>query len=152
VHEYTPMAPPATPNNYRYTARRFDLAGVGVLLMTAGWLLTIGLLNLFYAISVIVGSEIFITKAGWLVGDARPWGWLMLVVAFVQLIAVVGVLLGKRSALWIAVVSVAANMAAQVMFLSEFAPGAVLLLLVDATVLGGLLMLMEEHPRSSRAG
>ena len=68
------------PNNFLYTPRP-DLTGIGVLLFAASWLLVIGLLNLFYAISVIAGSGIFITTAGWLVGDARPWGWLMLIVA-----------------------------------------------------------------------
>ena len=63
----------AQPNNYVYT-RRPDLTGVGVLLLAGSWMLVIGLLNLFYAISVIAGSTIFITKAAWLVGDAHPLG------------------------------------------------------------------------------
>ena len=88
----------AEPNNFRYTPRP-DLTGVGVLLFAATWLLVIGLLNLFYAISVIAGSEIFITTAGWLVGDARPWGWLMLIVALLQLVAAGGIFAGRRWAL-----------------------------------------------------
>lgn len=35
---------------------------------------SLGLLNLFFAIAVIAGSDMFITEAEWLVGDARPWG------------------------------------------------------------------------------
>ena len=93
------------PNNFLYTPRP-DLTGIGVLLFAATWLLVIGLLNLFYAISVIAGSEIFITTAGWLVGDARPWGWLMLIIALVQLVAAGGIFAGRRWALWIAVLSV----------------------------------------------
>ena len=99
------MPATAEPNNFRYTPHQ-DLTGVGVLFFAASWLLVIGLLNLFYAISVIAGSEIFITTAGWLVGDARPWGWLMLIVGLVQLVAAGGILAGRRWALWIAVFSV----------------------------------------------
>ena len=133
------------PNNYVYT-RGPDLTGVGVLLLAGSWMLVIGLLNFFYAISVIAGSTIFITKAAWLVGDAHPWGGLMLVVSLVQLTAAGGIFVGKRWALWIGVVSVLANVAVQIMFISEAAAPAILLLGLDAMVLGGLAILLEKHP------
>ena len=53
------------PNNFKYTARP-RLPVVGEALLASGWLLAIGVLNLFYAISVIAGSTIFITTASWL--------------------------------------------------------------------------------------
>ena len=108
-------------------------------------MLVIGLLNLFYAISVIAGSGIFITTAGWLVGDARPWGWLMLIVALVQLVAAGGIFAGRRWALWIAVISVFGHIAAAIMFLSDSTLLGILLLGLDVTVLGSLAILMEER-------
>ena len=135
------------PNNFLYTPRP-DLTGIGVLLFAATWLLVIGLLNLFYAISVIAGSEIFITTAGWLVGDARPWGWLMLIVALVQLVAAGGIVAGRRWALWIAVLSVFGHIAAAIMFLSDSTLLGILLLGLDVTVLGSLAILMEERATS----
>ena len=88
----------ANPNNFEYVARP-RLPVVGEAIIASGWLLTIALLNLFYAISVLAGSHIFITTASWLVGDTRPEGWLMLIVALIQLAAAPGVLLGKLGAL-----------------------------------------------------
>ena len=116
-----------------------------MLLFAATWLLVIGLLNLFYAISVIAGSKIFITTAGWLVGDARPWGWLMLIVALLQLLAAGGILAGRRWALWVAVLSVLGHIAASIMFLSDSTLLGILLLGLDVTVLGSLAILMEER-------
>jgi hypothetical protein len=142
--ERWPLPGTTEPNNFLYTPRP-DLTGVGVLLFAASWLLVIGLLNLFYAISVIAGSEIFITTAGWLVGDARPWGWLMLIVALVQLVAAGGIFAGRRWALWIAVVSVFGHIVAAIMFLSDSTLLGVLLLGLDVTVLGSLAILMEER-------
>ena len=89
--------------------------------MASGWLLTIGLLNLFYAISVLAGSHIFITTASWLVGDTRPEGWLMLVVALIQLAAAPGVLLGKLGALAVGMLSVAGHVVAVDHVLPRFA-------------------------------
>ena len=100
----------------------------------SGWLLTIGLLNLFYAISVIADSTIFITTASWLVGDARPWGWLMLAVALIQLAAAPGVLLGRLGALWIGLLSVVGHVVAAIMFFPDSPWVAIVLLAVDATV------------------
>jgi hypothetical protein len=130
----------ANPNNFKYVARA-RLPVVGEALLASGWLLTIGLLNLFYAISVIAGSTIFITTAAWLVGDTRPEGWLMLVVALIQLAAAPGVLMGRLWALWIGLISVAGHVAAAIMFFADEPWIALGLLLIDATVFLCLLIL-----------
>ena len=72
----------------------------------------------------------------------------MLVVSLVQLTAAGGIFAGRRWAVWIGVVSVLANMAAQVMFISEAAAPAILLLGLDAMVLGSMAILLEK--RSAR--
>jgi hypothetical protein len=121
------------PNNFEYTARP-RIPVVGEALIASGWLLTIGLLNLFYAISVLAGSHIFITTPSWLLGDTRPEGWLMLIVALIQLAAAPGVLLGKLGALAVGMLSVAGHVVALIMFSGD-APGiAIVLLLIDTTV------------------
>lgn len=133
----------ANPNNFEYTARP-RIPVVGEALIASGWLLTIGLLNLFYAISVLAGSTIFITTASWLVGDARPWGWLMLVVGLIQLAAAPGVLLGRLAALAIGAISVIAHVAAAIMFFPDSHWIAIGLLAVDATVLLCLLSVAKN--------
>lgn len=130
----------ANRNNFKYTARP-QLPVVGEALLASGWLLTIGLLNLFYAISVIADSTIFITTASWLVGDARPWGWLMLAVGLIQLIAAPAVLMGRLWALWIGLFSVAGHVAAALMFFPDEPWIALGLLVIDATVFACLLIL-----------
>jgi hypothetical protein len=128
------------PNNFKYVARP-QAPVVGEALLASGWLLTIGLLNLFYAISVLADSHIFITTASWLVGDARPWGWLMLAVGLIQLIAAPGVLMARLWALWIGLISVVGHVAAAIMFFPDEPWIALGLLLIDATVFLCLLIL-----------
>lgn len=131
------------PNNFKYVPRpRFP--GLGSRMLAGSWLGLVGLLNLFYAISVIAGSDIFITTASWLVGDARPWGWLMLGVATVQLVAAPAVMIGRRWGYWIAVVSILAHVAAAVMFMFDNATLGILLALVDLSVLGALAIAFEQ--------
>ncbi len=126
------------PNNYKYTART-RLPSVGPLVFAGSWLAVIGLLNVFYAISVIAGSEIFITTAAWLLGDARPWGWLMLLVGLTQLAAAPAVWLRRQPGLLIGIASVLGHIAAAIMFFSDEAAIAIALLLLDAAVLAILV-------------
>lgn len=133
----------ANPNNFEYVARP-QLPVVGEAIFASGWLLTIGLLNLFYAISVLAGSHIFITTASWLVGDTRPEGWLMLVVALIQMAAAPGVLLGRLGAVSVGLLSVVGHLVALIMFFPD-APGiAVALLALDLIVALCLLALVRS--------
>ena len=133
----------ANPNNFEYVARP-QLPVVGEAIFASGWLLTIGLLNLFYAISVLAGSHIFITTASWLVGDTRPEGWLMLVVALIQMATAPGVLLGRLGAVSVGLLSVVGHLVALIMFFPD-APGiAVALLALDLIVALCLLALVRS--------
>ncbi len=122
------------PNNFKYTARP-SLPAVVPLILPGTWLLVIGMLNIFYAISVIAGSHIFITTASWLVGDARPWGWLMLAVGLIQMAAAPAVFLFRGWAIGIGVISVLGHMVAAIMFFSDSEGIAIALLALDAIVL-----------------
>jgi hypothetical protein len=133
----------ANPNNFQYVARP-RLPVVAEAVFASGWLLTIGLLNLFYAISVLAGSHIFITTASWLVGDARPEGWLMLVVSLIQLAAAPGVLLGRLGAVSVGLLSAVGHVVALIMFFAD-APGfAIALLALDLIVALCLVALVRS--------
>jgi hypothetical protein len=127
----------AAPNNFKYR-RHPDIAGIGALAFAGSMVLLLGLLNLFYAISVIAGSKIFITHAAWLVGDARPWGWLMLIVALIQLSAPISIWLGGRWGQWVGILSAASNIVAQAMFISDLPGLAIVLIAVDVMVIHAL--------------
>lgn len=137
----------AQRTNFVYTERP-DLEGIGVLLGAVSWLGLIALLNLFYAISVLAGSHIFITTASWLVGDARPAGWLWLLVSLVQLAAVGGILAGKRPALLIGVLTALVHIVFAAMFISDVAWLGILLILIDVSILGAFAILMEDSARA----
>ena len=138
----------ANPNNFQYTARpRIPVVAEAVI--PSGWLLTIGLLNLFYAISVLAGSHIFITTASWLVGDTRPEGWLMLIIALIQMAAAPGVLLMKLGALGVGLLSVAGHVVAVIMFFPDSPGLAIVLLLIDLTVFLCLLSVARNARRST---
>ena len=127
----------AARDNFKYH-RHPDVAGIGALTFAGSMVLLLGLLNLFYAISVIAGSTIFITHAAWLVGDARPWGWLVLIVALIQLSAPISIWLGGRWGQWVGILSAASNIVVQAMFISVLPGLAIVLIVVDLMVIHAL--------------
>ena len=137
------------PNNFVYVARP-QLPVVAEALFASGWLLTIGLLNLFYAISVLAGSHLFITTASWLVGDTRPEGWLMLVVSLIQLAAAPGVLLGRLGAVSVGLLSIVGHVVALIMFFPD-APGIAVALLVLDLIVALCLFVLVRSARSAPA-
>src|SRR5262245_54515386 len=143
-------SPLAQRNNFKYTPRP-ALPEALPLVLPATWLLVIGALNLFYGISVIAGSHLFITTASWLVGDARPWGWLMVIVGLVQMGAAPAVLMRRWWAIWIGLLSVAWHMVAASMFSQDYLGFAIAFLLLDAVRLAGLCP-AASRPRQTAAG
>lgn len=137
----------ANPNNFKYTARP-ALPEALPLVLPGTWLLLIGALNLFYGISVLADSHVFITSASWLLGDARPEGWLWVIVGLVQMAAAPAVWLRRSWAIWIGLISAAWHMVAAVMFASDSPVYGILLLLLDLVVLGSLI---AGRPRTQRA-
>lgn len=87
---------------------------------------------------MIAGSTIFITDAAWLVGDARPWGWLMRIVALIQLSAPLSICLGGPGGQWVGILSAASNIVVQAMFISQLPALAIVLILLDVAVIPAL--------------
>jgi len=128
----------ANPNNLKYTPRP-TLPEVLPLVLPGTWLLVIGALNLFSGISVLADSHIFITTASWLVGDARPWGWLVVIVGLIQMAAGPAVWMRRSWAIWIGLLSAGWHMVVAVMFASDSLVLAILLLILDLIVLVSLI-------------
>jgi hypothetical protein len=133
------MPYPHTVTNFRYRSSP-DIIGMGLLVFAGSMVGLLGLLNLFYAISVLAGSHLFITHAAWILGDARPAGWIMLIVALIQLSAPISIWLGGRYGQWVGIISAASNIAAQVAFFSDVPAVAVILILIDIGVIHALLV------------
>lgn len=131
------------PNNFRFKERP-QIGTLGERLTVAGWLSIIGLLNLFYGIAVIAGSDIFITTASWLVGDARPLGWLMVIVALIQLGSAPAAAFGMKPGLWVGIISAVFHIAAAVMFMSDVLWLGIVLVLIDIGILLASAIALED--------
>jgi hypothetical protein len=101
-------------------------------------LVTVGFFNLIDGIAAIANSHVFIANAHYVVGDLRVWGWVVLILGTLQLIAAIAVLAGSQAARWFAVVVIGLNAIGQMFFIPAYPFWSLLIIAVDVVALWGL--------------
>ncbi len=112
--------------------------GFGLIIFAAVLLAVVGFFNLLDGIAAIANSHVFIANAHYVVGDLRAWGWCMTILGALQLIAVVGVLMGNQLARWFAVAVVGLNAIGQMFFITAYPFWSLMIIALDIVALWGL--------------
>ena len=126
----------ATIKPSRHAGRSAE--GYGLILFAAVLLLTLGFFNLIDGIAAIANSHVFVANAHYVVGDLRAWGWVVLILGVLQLLAGGGVLAGNQVARWFGVVVVGLNAIAQMLFIPAYPFWSLMIIAVDVVALYGL--------------
>ena len=112
--------------------------GYWMIVFAVALLVTVGFFNLIDGIAAIANSHVFIANAHYVVGDLRVWGWVVLVLGTLQVIAAVAVLAGSQAARWFAVVVIGLNLISQMLFIPAYPFWSLLIIAVDVVALWGL--------------
>jgi hypothetical protein len=112
--------------------------GYWMIVFAVALLVTVGVFNLIDGIAAIANSHVFIANAHYVVGDLRAWGWVVLILGTLQVIAAVAVLAGSQAARWFAVVVIGLNAIGQMLFIPAYPFWSLLIIAVDVVALWGL--------------
>ena len=112
--------------------------GYWMIVFAVALLVTVGFFNLIDGIAAIANSHVFIANAHYVVGDLRAWGWVVLILGALQVIAAVAVLAGSQAARWFAVVVIGLNAIGQMLFIPAYPFWSLLIIAVDVVALWGL--------------
>ena len=112
--------------------------GYWMIVFAVALLVTVGIFNLIDGIAAIANSHVFIANAHYVVGDLRAWGWVVLILGTLQVIAAVAVLAGSQAARWFAVVVIGFNAIGQMLFIPAYPFWSLLIIAVDFVALWGL--------------
>ncbi len=126
----------ATMKPSSHAGRRAE--GYGLIVFAAVMLLTLGFFNLIDGIAAIANSHVFTANAHYVFGDLRAWGWVVLILGVLQLLAGAGVLAGNQVARWSGVVVVGLNAIAQMFFIPGYPFWSLMIIAVDVVALYGL--------------
>jgi uncharacterized membrane protein len=112
--------------------------GYWMIVFAVALLVTVGFFNLIDGIAAIANSHVFIANAHYVVGDLRAWGWVVLILGVLQLIAAIAILAGSQAARWFAVVVIGLNAIGQTFFIPAYPFWSLLIIAVDIVALWGL--------------
>lgn len=112
--------------------------GYWMIVFAVALLVTVGFFNLIDGIAAIANSHVFIANAHYVVGDLRVWGWVVLILGVLQLIAAIAILAGSQAARWFAVVVIGLNAIGQMLFIPAYPFWSLLIIAVDIVALWGL--------------
>ena len=112
--------------------------GAGLLVFAAVLLGVLGLFNLLDGISAVAKSSFFIAGARFVVGDLRAWGWTVLILGALQVLAAFGVMARSQFARWFGVALLALNAVAQMAFIPSYPFWSLLIIAIDVVALYAL--------------
>jgi len=112
--------------------------GYWMIVFAVALLVTVGFFNLIDGIAAIANSHVFVANAHYVVGDLRAWGWVVLILGVLQLIAAIAILAGSQAARWFAVVVIGLNAIGQMLFIPAYPFWSLLIIAVDIVALWGL--------------
>jgi hypothetical protein len=120
------------------TAKRRVGEGYWMIIFASGLLAVVGFFNLIDGIGAIAKSSVYVANARYVIGDLRAWGWVVLILGILQVLAAIGVVVGNQLARWFAVAVIGLDLIAQMFFLPGYPFWSLMIIAVDVVALWGL--------------
>jgi hypothetical protein len=129
------------------TKSAYEIEGQGWVTFAGIMILLVGVMNVIYGIAAIDRSTFFIQDAKYVVfSDLKTWGWFLLVVGAVQLVAAFGIWSRTAWGRWIGIISASCNAILQLLFITSFPLAALALFAIDVLVIYGLAAWTYREP------
>lgn len=134
-------------------ARGHRIEGHGWVIFAAVLLAVVGCFNMICGAAAIAGSNVFVAGAHYVVGSLRAWGWAVLILGALQLLASGGVVTGNQLARWFAVAVVGLNAIAQMFYIPAYPFWSLTIIAIDVVALYALCAYgSRENLAGGRAG
>ena len=116
-----------------------DAAGAGWVLFAGTMLAMVGTMNIIDGIAAISNSTFFTQNARFVFSDLNTWGWIVLILGSVQVLAAFGIWAKTPGVRWLGVTVAALNGIAQLLFIPAYPFWSLTLFTLDILVIYGLI-------------
>jgi hypothetical protein len=82
-----------------------EIRGAGWLMFAGIMVFLVAVLNMIYGIAAIDGSKFFIEDEKFILSDLNTWGWIVLIIGLLQLVAAFSIWAGGEYGRWIGVIT-----------------------------------------------
>jgi hypothetical protein len=134
--------PPGAPAPSGREPQRYadDLEkGAGWVLFAGTMVMIAGVLNVIYGISGIGNAHWLEANTNYVFSNLKTWGWIVLIIGVLQLIAAFSIWAGSEYGRWVGVISAGLNSIAMLLFIPAYPFGALAVFAIDILVIYGLL-------------
>jgi hypothetical protein len=122
--------------------------GSGWVAFCGTMLAIVGVLNVIYGIGAIDDAHVYAGEAEYVFADLSAWGWFLVIVGAVQVIAAFSIWNGSEFGRWIGIGSAGANAILQLLFMPAFPLLSLALFAVDVLVIYGLIQYGGSEARA----
>lgn len=128
------------PSRTEGRAREYDSEhGQGWVTFAGMMLAVLGILNVIYGFAAIDSANVYVGDTKYVFGDLNLWGWFLVLVGAVQVVAAFSIWSGTEWGRWVGVASAGVNAILQLLFMPAFPLLALSLFAVDVLVLYALI-------------
>ena len=115
-----------------------EVEGSGWLLFAGIMVMIAGVLNIIWGIAAISNSKFFTHNATYILTELKAWGWIVLIIGVVELIAAFSIWAGGQFGRWIGIVAAGANAIAALLSIPAYPFWALCLFGIDILIIYGL--------------
>ena len=113
--------------------------GQGWVTFAGVMILIVGILNVIYGIAAIDNANFYVADARYVISDLATWGWIVMIVGAVQVIAAFAIWRGSEFGRWLGIGTASVNAIVQLLFLPSYPFLSLALFAVDILVVYGLI-------------
>jgi hypothetical protein len=120
-----------------YDAGGYD-SGSGWLLFAAIMISIAGVLNVIWGIAAIGNSSFFVDDTRYILSNLNTWGWVTLIVGFLQLLACVSIVRGGQFGRWFGIIVASLSLIAALLSIPAYPFWSLAIFAVDIMIIYGL--------------
>jgi hypothetical protein len=133
-----PLTPPSAPYRGYAGADETTLTGIGWVDFAAIMLGLAGIWNVLSGILAIGDSRVYVGGETFVFSDLNTWGWIILILGVLQLLAAYAIVNGSEWARWFGIAVAGLNAIGQLYFVPAFPLWSMAIFAVDILIIYGL--------------
>lgn len=115
-----------------------DIRGAGWLMFAGIMVFLVAVLNMIYGIAAIDGSKFFIEDERFILSDLNTWGWIVLIIGVLQLVAAFSIWAGGEYGRWIGVITAGVSAIGALLALPGYPFWSLAIFALDILIIYGL--------------
>jgi hypothetical protein len=127
------------------TPRGAEVQGMGWVLFAGIMLLVAGILNIIYGIAAIDDSSFFVHNTKYIISNLNTWGWVMLVLGAIQVIAAFSIWAGSQFGRWFGIAAASLNAIGALLSIPAYPFWSLAVFAIDVLIIYGLAAYGGSH-------